>query len=346
MKYSKSMQIIPVLPPLMDDETLASYFCRLARANNIPFDQMRSTENTSAAAFIPGSFNGIWPYLVNLGEQLDIDPIDLFLDHTTFGQYQMFLTREEHKAFVRRLSDPKADQSANRLNEEEWICGKCAHEDDQRYGFHYVHLDHQLYPRFCDKHLCHTFCTTVENFIDADAEVIPAERLVPFRKLPSLLEVDTKALEWRFLHDRTVICYDDISTIIQANFAPSEFLVMHTALDLEDCEKVFSGKDYSTQLNILSDAYFYLKAGERHGYSLAHSPNILLALFESSVEEIGFENALFPMDELYRYCILRAAKAGYRVESTLQPIMRVRNVKTKQEKIVSPFTILDEEIDS
>ncbi|MDD7086860.1 MAG: hypothetical protein SPH34_05050, partial [Lachnospiraceae bacterium] len=74
-------------------------------------------------------------------------------------------------------------------------------------------------------------------------------------------------------------------------------------------------------------------------------PNILSALLESSIEEIGLEKALFPADELYQYCVLYAAKAGYHVESKLQPIMRIRNVQTKQEKIVSPFTILDEELE-
>ena len=342
------MQIIPVLLPLMEDETLASYFCRLARANNIPFDQMdqmRPTYNTSAASFIPGSYNGIWPYLVNLGEQLDVDPIDLMLDHTTFGRDQMFLTREEHKSFIRSLSDPEADQSVNRLNKEEWVCGKCSAKDDQRYGFHYVHLGHQLHNGFCDEHLCRTFCTPVENFIDAETEAMFAEPIVPFRKLPSTLEVNAKALGWRILHERIVLCYDDVSTIIQANFSPSEFFASHTALNLENYEKIFGGKDLYSQLDILSDAYYYLKAGERHGYSLAHSPNILLALLEASLEETKLEKELFPADELYRYCVLRAAKVGYLVESKLQPIMRIRNVQTNQEQIVSPFTILDEEID-
>lgn len=339
------MQIIPVLLPLMEDETLASYFCRLARANNITFDQMRPKDNTSATSFIPGSYNGIWPYLVNLGEQLDVDPIDLMLDHTTFGRDQMFLTRKEHKAFVHNLSAPDADQSINRLNKGEWICGKCADQDDQTYGFHYVHLDRQLNPGFCDRHKCHTYFITVDNFIDAETKVMPWERAVPFRQLPSSLEVNAKALGWLIFHDRTVLCYDDVSTIIQAHFAPSEFLVMHTALDLEDYEKFFSGKDYATQLDLLSDAYYYLKSGEKHGYSLAHCPNILSALLESSIEKIGLEKALFPADELYQYCVLYAAKAGYHVESKLQPIMRIRNVETKQEKIVSPFTILDEELE-
>lgn len=339
------MQIIPILLPLMEDETLDSYFCRLARANNLAFDQMRPTVQSSAASFIPGSYNGIWPYLVNLGMQLEIDPIDLFLDHTTFCRDQMFLTRDEHKAFVRCLSDSEADQRQKRLTGEAWCCRQCAEADDSTYGFHYVHLGHQLHQGFCDKHLCPTSVLTLDNFIDGSPDVMPYKRIVPFKQLPSFVERNAKALGQLLVNDRTVLCYDDVSTIILDNFSPATLLISRTALALEDAERIFSGKDLQFQMEILSDAYYYLKSAESQGYSLADYPTILTALFEETIREKPLKDVLLPEDELFCHCVLYAARQGYRIETKLQPIMRVRNVSDGSEKIVSPFTILDEEID-
>ena len=101
MLYYLCMQIIPKLIPIMDDEELTSYLCRLSEAN-YPFYRTNGHDAFSAGiTFIPKSYAGIMPYLENIADQLDIDFLSLLYNHTMFLPNQIYKTRLELKKTVR-----------------------------------------------------------------------------------------------------------------------------------------------------------------------------------------------------------------------------------------------------
>lgn len=346
MRYYLSMQIIPEMIPIIKDEELTSWLCRLARANA----KYCNAEGTSAfsgkISFMPVSYTGIGSYLDNMCQQMDADPISLILDHTTFCCDQICMTRSDHENHVKDMFAKRNSGSDLLSNKEFYCCPSCAEEDESKYGFHYIHLDHQLSPGFCYKHFCKTHKINAEHFINLSIDSMQESLPVSPQEAPSLLEKNDTQLRKKLISERTIINYDDAVEMIEYGYKPSTLFVMDTVLDVENQESEFLGSSTYHQNSYLSDAYRYLIAGEDKGFKLDLYPNLLTSLLAESLHHKYMADELPDKQAIRISCVLESAKQQYQILSDVQPIMAVKNVRRGTVSIVSIYAILDGIIDS
>ena len=342
------MQIIPKLIPIMDDEELTSYLCRLSEAN-YPFYRTNGHDAFSAGiTFIPKSYAGIMPYLENIADQLDIDFLSLLYNHTMFLPNQIYKTRLELKKTVRSMFSIKENTSRQRLlsKQEFYYCPECVREDEVAHGFHYVHMSHQLSPGFCWKHHCETSKDTAEHILHMDISRLDPAVIAPPALTPSLIERNTTAMKQEIMAKRLVIDYEDAVTLIELDYQPMTMFAANTALELENRETDFPHASALVQASCLSDAYRYLLAAQKNGYSLALYPNLFSALLSESLNGKELKDVLPPAEEIYKDCVLSAAKQSYTIlAKKLEPIIKVKHITTGAIKYVSVYSVLDEFID-
>jgi len=333
----------------MDDEELTSYLCRLSEAN-YPFYRTNGHDAFSAGiTFIPESYIGIMSYLENITDQLGIDSVSLFYDHTMFLPNQIYKTRLELKKAVRSMFSLKENTSKQHLlsKQEFYYCHECAREDEATHGFHYVHMSHQLSPGFCWKHHCETAKDTAEHILHMDINRLDPAAIATPALTPSLIEHNTTAMKQEIMTKRLIIDYEDAVTLIELGYQPMTMFTANTALGLENRETDFPHASVLVQASCLSDAYRYLLAAQKNGYSLALYPNLFSALLSESLNGKELKDFLPPAEEIYRNCVLSAAKQSYTVlTEKLEPIIKVKHIITGAIKYVSIYSVLDGFIDS
>ena len=335
------MQIIPVLIKPKEDELLISYLYRLAFAND--FQHVEDAFST----YFQATWSGCGNALINIAEQLGLDPIDFFLDTTTFSYDQLFMTREQHKNSVKCLftmsENTKNDNvlMPNYFRRAE-ICKECALvESDKRI----IHRSLQVPGGYCFEHNRRTFVGQPIELMTGDINAIKDTRIVPASKFPSYYDLASNDIAQGLLRNEIVICYDDAVTLIKHMFTANRLFDAKNFLLIADMNINFFGNNARIQMDYLSDAFYFLNNPDMH-VSLAPYRRLLMGLLAVCVDVYeGLLELLPSRDKVWQELEYSVTRQGYIMESTeLRPILKVKDALTNISKYVSPYTVLDGEL--
>lgn len=138
------------LPTIMQDEYLPGYFGRIAKFN-------RYKDVTKLHMFLSRqthqSIARVTPILMCLSKLLEIDPHDLWKNHTVY----IIKLRQINPEIIRKKLEKSHDSIRNRKNSVRYMptffCSKCVEDDVKKVGYTYWRKNHQtLESKFCKTH--------------------------------------------------------------------------------------------------------------------------------------------------------------------------------------------------
>lgn len=337
------MQIIPNIPAIKDDELLISFFHRLANANGKAFGDDCYTD------YFTNTWHGMGPTLENLAEQMCIDVIDLFLDHTTFAYEQLFMTRKQHKAIIADIFDPAErfyHHPAGYLHNDfkyVKICKDCAEESDT----FYIRRNHQLPMGWCTKHSKRLKDVFTSNIFQAGTSLIKIERIPHPESMPTEIDLQSIEIAETIMRERLTLNLEEIMPVVLKEYQPSSFLNTHWVDEIERFEPQFFGSQIDEQISYLSDVYcLYREFALSGDYQIQDYPNLTLGLIADTFKNSAYLKQILPVNQnTYSEIVQRSARRGYRVLSTeVKPMMRIMDTANSLKRIVSVYSILDEEL--
>ena len=129
-----------------EDEYLTGYFGRIAKLNRFEnvtklhmFLSQKTHQNIARST----------PILICLSKLLQIDPIDLWKNHTAYT----FKLENDNPENIRDLLARSHYSTRNRNFYSSLFCSQCLQDDLERYGYTYWRRVHQTSEsKFCNKH--------------------------------------------------------------------------------------------------------------------------------------------------------------------------------------------------
>lgn len=338
------MQIIPNLPALQDDELLISYLFRIAIANG------GNAQTSSIEWFFTFSGNKFGDSIINLAENLRIDPIDFFRKTTMFNYFQLMMTRKEIKNAVEHIfGNSYANNNdyyyftAPVQNKEVYYCPDCMVEDNEEHGFKYIHHDYQLLG-FCFKHHRKLDTVTPQQFFSTP---VPQEK----RPLPTVKEYETGFTRHvysviRFIQNNDIVInYEDAAFIIDTKFSSGHLFTLEKFISLERKVDKFVTMNWIEQDDFLGEFFLYYQHSKQSGFRLSDYPVALVALLAGAVDSpLDIKPLLkhYENDEFWLQLLMKSATVGLDVISEKDgSILEVKNPRKQVTKIVSAYSILD-----
>ena len=241
------MQIVPVLPVIEEDELLVSYLYRTSIANKIPFG------NYILSFYGGNKWRGLGPIINNFAEQLSIEPVYLFLDHTTFGYEQIFMSRADHKGIIPGIFDPeyKGGKTKYQLHNDfdsVLVCRQCLEEK------RYIRRRDQLGINTCEKHYAKLHRYFPDDVFQSEIELMKEKSENKAKGKLSVLDIQILRLLEGIMNEHLILDYEEVIDIIEANYTSSHYVKSNISLSLE-YDRIFQEKDIDKQLEILSMAY-------------------------------------------------------------------------------------------
>ena len=147
--------LIPVIIPIMPGETLFSYVMRLAQANGMGINEFYLNILCPNLPNKQIGFDGYepLPVLYNNVSEKSTDQLSYFKDHTTYPVIAAFSRKSEQDRIIQNTfgTYPRYQALIGDIHSEETtlrVCPECAQEETKRYGFWWLHREHQV-PSVC-----------------------------------------------------------------------------------------------------------------------------------------------------------------------------------------------------
>ena len=336
--------IIPNLPKLCEDEFLVSYLYRIIAANGF------ALKRENLKQYFPVVWNGMGNGIEDLADQIDMDPIDLFLSTSTFGYDQIFMTREEHKKAVTSLfSDGEMDGSYLpyfNAFQSAYVCKDCWEEAESHGIPSYISRRHQNPIGFCTEHNAYCVHGEPTNLLPLHSSSLPSPSASHVSDFPSGFELNIVRMYENLINTNIPFNFDDLMTLIYNRFQPDHMATVIRDSAMDANEELFFDVKYVSQYRFMSEAYLYFhEHKDNYGYFIRRYKNIFAGLLSASFESYNeLLEAIPGIDEIRYALVVSAADQGYELVSEARPIVRVKNLITGVERVVSPYTVLDKEL--
>lgn len=338
------MQIIPNLPVLQEDELLVSYLFRIAVANG------GNAQLSSIDWFFSFNGNKFGKSIINLAENLRVEPIDFFRKTTMFNYYQLLMTRKQIKNAIEHIFGNTYINNHDYFyftapvqDKEVFFCPDCMYEDNKEFGFKYIHRNHQLLG-FCFKHHRKLDTLSPQQFFCISA---PKEKM----PLPTANAYESTFLRHvysviSFIQNRDIVInYDDATSIINRNFRANHFFNFEEFTSLERKVDKFVSFNFIEQDKFLGEFFLYYQRAKDNGFTLADYPSVLFAMLAYSIESpLDLMPILkhYENDEFWLQLLMKSASVGLEiVNETDGSLLNVKNPRTQVTKIVSAYSVLD-----
>lgn len=135
--------------------------------------------------------------------------------------------------------------------------------------------------------------------------------------------------------------------VVLREYKPVSLFNTHFVDEIERFESRFFGSPVDEQLSYLSDVFLlHRKYSESGDYRIQDYPNLTLGLIADTVKTSDGLKKILPVSkDVYPELVIKAARRGYRIDMPeVLPIIRIIDVTNGLKRIVSVYSILDEEI--